>query len=87
MTGLLNGKVAVVTGAASGIGLATAEALIRVGATVVLVDRNEEALAAHVVMNPAILAKRAASIFYSVTPGPISVVIWSKPMRRPSTGC
>ncbi|MCB8837183.1 SDR family oxidoreductase [Aurantimonas sp. VKM B-3413] len=40
----LDGKVAAVTGAASGIGLATTEALIAAGATVVMVDRDEKAL-------------------------------------------
>lgn len=45
MTQELDGKVAVVTGAASGIGLATTEVLIKAGATVVMVDRNEAALA------------------------------------------
>ncbi|MFN0116306.1 MAG: SDR family oxidoreductase [Paracoccaceae bacterium] len=40
------GKIAAVTGAASGIGLATAGALVAAGATVVLVDRDEAALAA-----------------------------------------
>ncbi|PMS16873.1 glucose dehydrogenase [Trinickia dabaoshanensis] len=44
MAGELNGKVAVVTGAASGIGLASAEALLSAGARVVLVDRDEAAL-------------------------------------------
>ena len=46
MTENLAGKVAAITGAASGIGLATTEALIGAGATVVLVDRDETALAA-----------------------------------------
>jgi ribitol 2-dehydrogenase len=46
MAGKLEGKVAVVTGAASGIGLATTEAMIAAGARVVLVDRQEAALAA-----------------------------------------
>lgn len=41
----LNGKVAAVTGAASGIGLATTEALIAAGASVVMVDRDAAALA------------------------------------------
>ncbi|WP_424927335.1 SDR family oxidoreductase [Amaricoccus tamworthensis] len=40
----LNGKIAAVTGAASGIGLATTEALLAEGATVVMVDRDEAAL-------------------------------------------
>lgn len=40
----LTGKVAVITGAARGIGLATAEALAEAGATVVLTDMNPEVL-------------------------------------------
>jgi ribitol 2-dehydrogenase len=36
----LQGKVAAVTGAASGIGLASTEAMIAAGATVILVDRD-----------------------------------------------
>jgi ribitol 2-dehydrogenase len=44
MANELDGKMAVITGAASGIGLATAEVLMRAGATVVMVDRNEAAL-------------------------------------------
>ena len=42
----LEGKVAAVTGAASGIGLASTEAMIAAGARVVLIDRDEAALAA-----------------------------------------
>ncbi len=41
----LKGKIAAVTGAASGIGLASSEAMIAAGAKVVLIDRNERALA------------------------------------------
>jgi ribitol 2-dehydrogenase len=42
----LEGKIAVVTGAASGIGLASAEAMHAAGARVVVVDRDGTALAA-----------------------------------------
>jgi ribitol 2-dehydrogenase len=45
MTKDFTGKTAVVTGAASGIGLSTTKALLGVGARVVMVDRNSEALA------------------------------------------
>jgi NAD(P)-dependent dehydrogenase (short-subunit alcohol dehydrogenase family) len=41
----LSGKIAVVTGAARGIGLAASEALAEAGATVVLTDMNPELLA------------------------------------------
>jgi ribitol 2-dehydrogenase len=46
MSNELNGKVAAVTGAASGIGLASTEAMLAAGATVVLVDRDTRALEA-----------------------------------------
>jgi ribitol 2-dehydrogenase len=46
MAGELEGKIAAVTGAASGIGLASTEALLAAGARVVLVDRDKAALAA-----------------------------------------
>jgi ribitol 2-dehydrogenase len=42
----LDGKIAAVTGGASGIGLASAEAMLAAGARVVLVDRDEAALTA-----------------------------------------
>ncbi|MBX5180218.1 SDR family oxidoreductase [Rhizobium lentis] len=42
----LQGKVAAITGAASGIGLATTEAIIAAGGTVVMIDRDEAALSA-----------------------------------------
>ncbi|WP_337270381.1 SDR family oxidoreductase [Oryzifoliimicrobium ureilyticus] len=44
MTNKLEGKVAAITGAASGIGLACARKLIDEGATVVLIDRAEDKL-------------------------------------------
>lgn len=46
MTQAFFGKVAAVTGAASGIGLASAQALLQGGARVVLIDRDPKALAA-----------------------------------------
>src|ERR1700751_9753 len=42
MTSALDGKVALVTGAGGGIGLARAEAFAKPGASVVLADRDEE---------------------------------------------
>jgi ribitol 2-dehydrogenase len=44
MTKQLQGKVAAITGAASGIGLACAKALLDLGAKVVLIDRAEDRL-------------------------------------------
>jgi NAD(P)-dependent dehydrogenase (short-subunit alcohol dehydrogenase family) len=44
MAGELAGKVAAVTGAASGIGLASSEAMLALGSRVVMVDCDEAAL-------------------------------------------
>ncbi len=44
-TQVLSGQVAAVTGAASGIGFASAQAMVSAGAQVVLVDRDAQALA------------------------------------------
>jgi ribitol 2-dehydrogenase len=46
VAGDLDGKVAAVTGAASGIGLASAEAMLAAGARVMLIDRDAAALEA-----------------------------------------
>lgn len=42
----LEGKIAAITGAASGIGLASTKAMLAAGARVVTIDRNEAALGA-----------------------------------------
>jgi NAD(P)-dependent dehydrogenase (short-subunit alcohol dehydrogenase family) len=44
MTGSFEGKVALVTGAGGGIGLATAEAFANAGASVILADCDEKAI-------------------------------------------
>jgi len=57
--GRVEGKVAIVTGAASGIGLETARMLASEGARVVMTDLNEEAgLAAAVAIGPAAVFQR-----------------------------
>src|SRR5258707_8574973 len=50
MTGILDGKIALVTGGASCIGRATAVAMAREGARVAVADRSEESAAATVAL-------------------------------------
>ncbi|MGF1658021.1 MAG: SDR family NAD(P)-dependent oxidoreductase [Rubrimonas sp.] len=45
MGGVLEGKTAIVTGAAAGVGLAVAQRFVEAGAQVMMADRDEEALA------------------------------------------
>lgn len=47
MANELEGRIAAVTGAASGIGLASTEAMVAAGARVVMVDRDQAALQGH----------------------------------------
>ncbi len=59
MTKKLDGKVAVVTGAASGIGLASTEAMLAAGARIVMVDRDAAAMEAlHVKHGDAVIPLR-----------------------------
>lgn len=51
----LTGKIAAITGAASGIGRASAEAMLAAGARVVAIDRDELALARLAAANPGLM--------------------------------
>ena len=53
MAGLLEGKAALVTGGASGIGRATAVAMAREGARVAVADRTQESAATVALINAA----------------------------------
>ena len=55
----LDGRVAVVTGAGSGIGAASALAMAKEGARVVVVDLNEDRLDCHQLADDALRARRA----------------------------
>src|ERR1700759_5472196 len=62
MTTQLQGKIAVITGATTGIGLATAQAFAREGATVVITGRRQAELdAAVAAIGPAATGVRADS--------------------------
>ncbi len=60
----LEGKVALITGAASGIGLATATRFVEAGASVVLADRDEASLAAAL---ETIASSRASQVVVDVS--------------------
>ena len=62
MTGILDGKVALVTGGASGIGRATAVAMAREGARLAVADRGEESAAATVALISTIPSTRKQSL-------------------------
>lgn len=66
MAGALNGKVAAITGAASGIGLECARVMLAAGATVVLIDRAEQRLQAAC----AALGGGAVPLVVDLTSGP-----------------
>jgi 3-oxoacyl-[acyl-carrier protein] reductase len=62
MSGVLSGKTAIVTGAASGIGAAIADAYVAEGANVLLADRDADRLAAAVERYAAAGAKAALAV-------------------------
>ncbi len=76
----LAGRVAIVSGASSGIGKATAQELARLGAAVVLVARGRDKLDAAVAEIEAAGGKACA-----VEPTSPSLRTISGPWRRPST--
>ena len=61
MAGILDGKTALVTGGASGIGRATAVAMSREGARVAVADRTEESAAGTVALIKQPAARRSPS--------------------------
>lgn len=69
-TSKVNGKTALVTGGASGIGAATAKTLAQAGANVIVADLNEEAgkkYAAELAQENILLVFSALSILFELT--------------------
>jgi NADP-dependent 3-hydroxy acid dehydrogenase YdfG len=82
----LEDKVAAVTGAASGIGLASTEAMLAAGARVVMVDRDEAALNARRCCRES-CRQPANSTSCMQMRVPMSAATWSMPTPGLSIGC
>ena len=78
----LRGRVAVVTGAASGIGLAIAEAFVTEGMQVVMADRDEEKLRRHAER----LNDQVAGSAHAVPTDVTSLIRSNVPLPLPSIG-
>jgi NADP-dependent 3-hydroxy acid dehydrogenase YdfG len=97
MTDMLKGKVAAITGAASGIGLECARTLLAEGAKVVLIDRAKDKLmqlcdelgpnAFPLVVD--LLQPTEVSAWISSTPMPVHTLAetWWKAIRTSGIGC
>lgn len=89
----LEGKVAVVTGAGSGIGKAAAEALAAAGATVIVADRNLAAardvaggLNSAIAVEADVTQEQAIEAMFAVAPGRVDILVNNAGLaiRRPS---
>jgi NAD(P)-dependent dehydrogenase (short-subunit alcohol dehydrogenase family) len=89
----LEGKVAVVTGAGSGIGKAAAEALAAAGATVIVADRNiaaardvAEGLNSAIAVEADVTQEKAIEAMFAAAPGRVNILVNNAgiAIRRPS---
>jgi NAD(P)-dependent dehydrogenase (short-subunit alcohol dehydrogenase family) len=89
----LEGKVAVVTGAASGIGKAAAEALAAAGATVIVADRNLAAarevasgIKSAIAVEADVTQEKATEAMLAAAPGRVDILVNNAGLaiRRPS---